>query len=322
MITLLENSQTRNKHTFNFVDDHGKVVGFNPYPDGKRIKYSIRNRDGYLLFTELDEPVDFLLVGMQARFEDIAFTASNDDDTINAINFTLVCDPNPEYTYNVHIEGRGGEYYCEDLGFSKEELQKMFSPEKISEAKASIPKLTKIFELNPSGRTFESARLIDNPVFFDDRGYFSPMKPMFPIVQINISKSRKGVIRGMHWQKGEYSQKKIVRVLSGAIIDVVMDLRKGSPTYQQVFKFELGAGKTQSLYVPAGFAHGFQALKDDTRIMYVVDRDYSPENEMTMNPMSSVFGEDCFDYDMATYSEKDQNSPVFFEISPDDYPNG
>lgn len=322
MITLLENSQTRNKHICNFVDDRGKVIGFNPYPDGKRIKYSIRNRDGRLLFTELDESVDSILVGMQAHFEDITFTTSTDDDTINAINFTLVRDPNPEYTYTVHIEGRGGEYYCEDLGLPKEELQELFSPEKINEAKASIPKLAKIFELNSSGRMFESARLIDNSVFFDNRGYFSPMKPLFPIVQINISKSKKGVIRGMHWQKGEYSQKKIVRVLSGSIIDVVLDLRRGSPTYQQVFKFELGAGKAQSLYVPAGFAHGFQAMEDNTKIMYVVDKDYSPENEMTMNPTSSVFGEDCFDYSIATYSQKDRNSPVFFEISPDDYPNG
>lgn len=323
MITLLENSQTRNKHTYNFIDDRGKVIGFNPYPDGKRIKYTIRNRNGELIFDQSEESIDFLLVGMLAHFDnDITFTPSNDDDTINAINFSLIRDSDPSHTYSVHIEGKGGEYYCEELGLAKEELQKLFSPESIEIAKASVPMLAKMFEMNPTGKFFESARLIDNAMFFDDRGYFSPIKPLFPIAQINISKSKKGVVRGMHWQKGDHSQKKVIRVLSGAILDVVMDLRKGSPTYQQVFKFELGAGKTKSLYVPAGFAHGFQALEDDTMIMYVVDKDYSPENEMTFNPESAVICGDTFDYNIAAYSKKDKNSPFFFEISPEDYPNG
>ena len=192
----------------------------------------------------------------------------------------------------------------------------------MKEAKASVPKLAKMFQLNPTGKVFESPRLIDDKVFFDDRGYFLPIKPMFPIAQINISKSKKGVVRGMHWQKGDYAQKKVIHVLSGHIIDVVMDLRKGSPTYQQVFKFELGAGKKQSLYVPAGFAHGFQALEDDTRIMYVVDKDYSPENERSFNPESAVVCGDTFDYKIAIYSEKDGNSPYFFAVPEEDYPNG
>jgi len=322
MITLLDNSQTQNKHICNFVDDRGRVIGFNPYPYGKRIKYSIRNHDGHLLFSETDEPIEFLLVGMFVRFEDVAFTTSNDDDTINAINFTIVRDSNPEYRYSVHIEGQGGEYYCEDLGLTKEELQELFSQKNVQSAKNAVMRLAESIRYSAPAAVFEQARLVDNSMFFDDRGYFSPIKPMFPVVQMNISKSKKGVVRGMHWQKGDRSQKKMIRVISGAIMDVVMDLRKGSPTYQQVFKFELGAGKPQSLYVPAGFAHGFQALADDTVIMYAVDKEYSPENEMSMNPMSSVFGNDCFDYDTAIYSSKDKNAPLFFEISPDDYPNG
>ena len=323
MITLLENAQTRNKHTYNFVDDRGKVIGFNPYPDGHRIKYTIRNKDGHLIFDEKDEAIDFLLVGMLAHFDnDITFTPSMDDNTINAINFSLIRDGDPSITFSIHIEGKGGEYYCEDLGLSRKELEDLFSEKKLKEAKASVPKLAKMFQLNPTGKVFESPRLIDDKVFFDDRGYFLPIKPMFPIAQINISKSKKGVVRGMHWQKGDYAQKKVIHVLSGHIIDVVMDLRKGSPTYQQVFKFELGAGKKQSLYVPAGFAHGFQALEDDTRIMYVVDKDYSPENERSFNPESAVVCGDTFDYKIAIYSEKDGNSPYFFAVPEEDYPNG
>ena len=323
MITLLQNDQTINKHTYNFIDNKGKVIGFNPYPDGKRIKYTIRNREGHLIFDEKDESIDFLLVGMLAHFDnDITFTPSTDDDTINAINFSLIRDADPSVTFSVHIEGKGGEYYCEDLGMTKDELNDLFSPEKIEAAKISVPKLAKMFELNPTGKVFESARLIDDKIFFDGRGYFIPIKPMFPVAQINISKSKEGVIRGMHWQKGDHSQKKVIKVLTGAILDVVMDLRKGSPTYQQVFKFELGAGSPQSLYVPAGFAHGFQALKDDTRIMYVVDKDYSPENERSFNPDSAVVCGDTFDYKIAIYSEKDRNSPYFFAIPEEDYPNG
>ena len=323
MITLLENSQTRNKHTYNFVDDRGKVIGFNPYPDGKRIKFSIRNKEGHLIFDQTDESIDFLLVGMLAHFDnDITFTPSMDDDEINAINFSLIRDADPDLVFSVHIEGKGGEYYCEDLGLAKNELNDLFSDENIKKAKESVPKLANMFKSNPAGRMFESARLIDNQCFFDDRGFFSPMKPPFPVGQINISKSKKGVIRGMHWQKGDHSQKKLITVLDGWIIDVVMDLRKGSPTYQQVFKFELGSKDKKALYVPAGFAHGFQAMEDDTKIMYIVDKMYSPENERSFSSRSAVVCCDTFDYSIAIYSKKDNDSPTFFEVPQEDYPNG
>lgn len=322
MITLLENSQTRLKHTFNFLDDRGKVIGFNPYPDGNRIKYTIRNRDGKLIFDEKTEPIDTILVGMLSHFDnDITFTPSNDDDTINAINFSLVRDNDISQSYSVHIEGRGGEYYCEDLGLSRDELNKLFSKESIMQAKLSLPKLATMFITNPTGKRYDSPVVIEHKEFLDSRGSFLPIEPNFTVGQVNISRSKKGVIRGMHWQKGNHSQKKLITVLSGKIVDVVMDLRVGSPTFQQVRKFELG-NDGSSLYVPAGFAHGFQALEDDTTIMYFVDKEYSPENERSFNPESSVICGDTFNYTIATYSEKDRNSPFFFGIDISEYPNG
>ena len=143
MITLLENAQTRNKHTYNFVDDRGKVIGFNPYPDGHRIKYTIRNKDGHLIFDEKDEAIDFLLVGMLAHFDnDITFTPSMDDNTINAINFSLIRDGDPSITFSIHIEGKGGEYYCEDLGLSRKELEDLFSEKKLKDSTASAKQKT------------------------------------------------------------------------------------------------------------------------------------------------------------------------------------
>lgn len=322
MITLLENSQTRLKHTFNFVDDRGKVIGFNPYPNGNRIRYTIRNSEGMLLFDEKTEGIDFLLVGMLAHFDnDITFTPSTDDDTINAINFSLVRDADISKTFTVHIEGKGGEYYCEDLGLTKEELNRLFSKENIAAAKACLPKLVTMFKTNPTGRYYESPVVIEQKEFLDSRGSFMPIEPNFEVGQVNISKSKKGVIRGMHWQKGDHSQKKLITVLSGRILDVVMDLRVGSPTFQQVRKFELGYGEG-SLYIPAGFAHGFQAMEDDTTIMYFVDKMYSPENERSFNPESAIICGDTFDYKIAVYSEKDKNSPLFFSVDLSEYPNG
>lgn len=322
MITLLENSQTRNKHTYNFIDNRGKVIGFNPYPDGKRIKYTIRNKKGTLIFTEADESIDFLLVGMLAHFDnDITFTPSNEDDTINAINFSLVRDNDINETFSVHIEGKGGEYYCEDLGLSKNELEDLFSEEKIKAARIAVPKLATMFQINHTGKFYESPIVIERKTFTDPRGYFLPIKPNFPVGQVNISCSSKGVIRGMHWQKGDHSQKKLITVLFGKILDVVMDLRIGSPTFQQVKKFEL-TNDGNSLYVPAGFAHGFQALEDDTTIMYFVDKMYSPENERSFNPESAVVCGETFDYNIAKYSEKDKNAPFFFGVDISEYPNG
>lgn len=132
-------------------------------------------------------------------------------------------------------------------------------------------------------------------VFGDDRGYFSPFfiqKEMEEnglnfegVVQCNRSKSSKGVVRGLHFQKNPMCQTKLVEVIQGAAIDVVVDVREGSPTYGKhvaVLLKPYDSNDEESgrqLYVPRGFAHGFISLEDDTIFQYLIDNDYAPDHE-------------------------------------------
>ena len=99
-------------------------------------------------------------------------------------------------------------------------------------------------------------------------------------VQDNESRSSKGVLRGLHMQKGTAAQAKLVRVLEGAVLDVAVDLRKGSPSFGQHFAIELTADNHKQFYVPAGFAHGFVVLSDYATFFYKVDKFYEPGNEV------------------------------------------
>jgi len=99
-------------------------------------------------------------------------------------------------------------------------------------------------------------------------------------VQDNQSRSSKGVLRGLHMQKGAAAQAKLVRVLEGAVLDIAVDLRKGSPSFGQHFTIELTAGNNKQFYVPAGFAHGFVVLSKYATFFYKVDKFYEPGNEV------------------------------------------
>jgi dTDP-4-dehydrorhamnose 3,5-epimerase len=100
------------------------------------------------------------------------------------------------------------------------------------------------------------------------------------IVQCNISYTKKkGTIRGMHFQKSPYEEAKLIRCTKGKIFDVIIDLRKNSKTYKKWESFKLSSTNFKMLYVPEGFAHGFQSLKNDTEILYQVSQFYSPEAE-------------------------------------------
>jgi dTDP-4-dehydrorhamnose 3,5-epimerase len=127
--------------------------------------------------------------------------------------------------------------------------------------------------------------LIQAKAFPDERGFFLEIyrQPDFkangivlPFVQDNFSYSRRGALRGLHYQKEPKAQGKLVSVLSGEIFDVVVDLRRGSPTYCQWMGVRLREDGYQMLYVPEGFAHGFQALTDDVRVAYKVTAEYAP----------------------------------------------
>ena len=130
--------------------------------------------------------------------------------------------------------------------------------------------------------------LIQPRVFEDSRGFFYEVynQSVFSehgikdtFVQDNLSISAKGVVRGLHYQVPPRVQAKLVRVLHGAILDVVVDIRKGSKTFGQHVTGRLCAEKREMLYVPAGFAHGFCALEEDTEVMYKVSELYSREHE-------------------------------------------
>jgi dTDP-4-dehydrorhamnose 3,5-epimerase len=136
-------------------------------------------------------------------------------------------------------------------------------------------------------------------VYLDERGYFyEKYNKQFLIdnkitfVQENISKSSKGTIRGLHWQTSPNSQDKLVTCLVGEIFDVAVDLRKHSKTFG-VYCYQILKGdENLSLWIPKGFAHGFQAMTDDCIISYSVSGDFSKEDSKTINPLCSSIGID------------------------------
>jgi dTDP-4-dehydrorhamnose 3,5-epimerase len=131
----------------------------------------------------------------------------------------------------------------------------------------------------------EDVTIIRPTVFSDDRGFFLETynrKELAEVgipdefVQDNISHSKKGVLRGLHYQSRQ-AQGKLVRVLNGIIFDVVVDIRNGSPTYGKHIGIELSKEDPCMLYIPIGFAHGFMALEDNTEVMYKVTGYYAPQ---------------------------------------------
>lgn len=128
-------------------------------------------------------------------------------------------------------------------------------------------------------------------VFSDNRGYFmetfrkdlfTPVIGDVDFVQDNESESTVGVLRGLHLQKGEYSQAKLVRVVEGSVFDVAVDLREGSATYGRWFGTELSHENKLMMFIPRGFAHGFLVLSPKARFVYKVDNFYAPQSELTI----------------------------------------
>jgi len=132
--------------------------------------------------------------------------------------------------------------------------------------------------------------IVHEKVHGDARGYFietfnqrdfnaaSGLDILF--VQDNQSRSSKGVLRGLHMQRGASAQAKLVRVLEGSVLDIAVDLRKGSPSFGQHYAIELTADNHKQFFVPAGFAHGFVVLSDAATFFYKVDKFYEPGNEV------------------------------------------
>jgi len=130
--------------------------------------------------------------------------------------------------------------------------------------------------------------VIDPPVFPDERGFFmeSYKRSEFvaagiseAFVQCNHSKSAKGILRGLHYQKHPKAQAKLIRALSGEIYDVVVDLRKGGSSYGKWTAATLSAENKKMLYVPVGFAHGFCVISAEAEILYMASEEYAPDEE-------------------------------------------
>lgn len=130
--------------------------------------------------------------------------------------------------------------------------------------------------------------IIKPKVFNDARGHFYEAWKLaefnehvgqVDFIQDNESKSSYGVLRGLHYQKGEYSQAKLVRVIRGRVLDVAVDIRRSSPTFGKHVMVELSEENKQQLFIPRGFAHGFLVLSDEAVFTYKVDNIYAPEHE-------------------------------------------
>jgi len=133
----------------------------------------------------------------------------------------------------------------------------------------------------------EGAFIVDLEPINDERGFFArswaaidfQSRGLDPdLLQISISyNARAGTIRGMHFQLAPHEETKVVRCTSGAIFDVVLDLRPGSPTFKRFDKVELTAGNRKAIYIPKGCAHGFQTVEDDTEVQYQISVEYAPD---------------------------------------------
>lgn len=139
----------------------------------------------------------------------------------------------------------------------------------------------------------EGVLVVRGKRFADNRGFFSELykEELFSkngvskFVQDNMSESSAGVIRGLHWQSEPFGQGKLVTCLAGAILDVAVDVREGSSTFGKHVAVELSAKEPISLWVPTGFAHGFQALEDQTRVFYKVTNYWNKDSERSLNPL-------------------------------------
>ena len=169
----------------------------------------------------------------------------------------------------------------------------------------------------------EGVVIIEPKVFGDNRGYFfeswsqkdfdEQVRPI-KFVQDNESKSRYGVLRGLHFQKGKYSQSKLVRVVQGRVLDVAVDVRRGSPTFGKYVAVELSAENHRQFFIPRGFAHGFVVLSDEAVFQYKCDNLYAPQEEGAIVWNDPEIGINWrIPADKVILSEKDKAHPLMNE---------
>ena len=174
--------------------------------------------------------------------------------------------------------------------------------------------------MNKIKTKLEGVYIIEPQVFGDQRGYFmetwstrnfEELGLHYDFMQDNQSFSaRKGTLRGLHFQNMPMAQAKLVRVIRGAVMDVSVDLRKGSPTYRQWITVELSAENKRMLMIPRGFGHGFRSLTDDVEFCYKVDNLYSSECDRGIRFDDPAIGVDWGEVREELLSQKDTTAPL------------
>lgn len=171
---------------------------------------------------------------------------------------------------------------------------------------------------------FQNLFYFEPKLFSDSRGYFfesfnqstfeseTGLKTIF--IQDNQSKSTHGSLRGLHFQKGDAAQAKLVRILSGCVLDVVVDLRPNSPTFKMSYSIELSSENKRQLFVPRGFAHGFVVLSETAEFFYKCDNYYNPQAEGGLLFSDSDLNIDWkVPHDQLILSDKDKKNPTLEE---------
>lgn len=183
-------------------------------------------------------------------------------------------------------------------------------------------------KLNVQTTKLQDVKIITPVVFGDHRGFFEETYSDrdfkaagidFNFIQDNQSLStHAGVLRGLHFQWGKAAQTKLIRVVTGAVLDVIVDLRKGSPTYKQWEGYILSASNHRQLLVPRGFAHGFLTLTDNVNFVYKCDNYYDAEADGGISFKTPELNIDWpIEFDKAITSEKDAAQPTLTEFEKD-----
>lgn len=180
--------------------------------------------------------------------------------------------------------------------------------------------------INVIKTNIEGPVIIEPRIFKDSRGYFfesfsqrefdEKVRPI-RFVQDNESKSTYGVLRGLHYQVMPYTQSKLVRCVRGRVLDVAVDIRKGSPTFGQHVAVELSEENHREFFIPKGFAHGFAVLSEEAVFQYKCDEFYAPQSEGGIQLLDESLNIDWkIPLDKAILSDKDRAYPKLSEIDP------
>ena len=174
--------------------------------------------------------------------------------------------------------------------------------------------------MNRIDTEIEGVYIIEPQVFGDHRGYFMETYSRDKFLQIGINNlfvqdnqsftAKKGTLRGIHFQNNPMAQAKLVRVTKGAVLDVAVDLRKGSPTYKKWVAVELSEENKKMLFIPKGCLHGFVTISENVELSYKVDEFYSPENDRSVCWCDPDLGVE-WGIESPILSAKDSNAPLF-----------